>query len=752
MACVTKNTEGRVISVENNQGESSQLYADALALTNNESEALNIWSVAYSEEYQQSNGVIETEPDLENVLIFMQRNNSQDKKLSKQDIDEIRNNTLSIPFSFVEELHTQIQYLYPQGVFTISKKTLVDSKLYSNPEIEVILSDSEIQTQIKTAADKIIAEVSLNDVSLNEVDAQMALYETPQLAVVYDTNNLIGLGKFEQLNPFLIDKELRQKVGGIKSRDQFEQNLQFVNQAIVERYNSDPVYANNLFEAYSQMDRMLLLEDNNEGGLSPVVNNNIQAFTEQALVVGQPSQEIKNIIDLLQSTPRAVWAESGVEIEDMLLRVEDYAVDLGIDVIGLSEQEFTYDEAQQLLDSVVNLVERAEINAVRETDLQYFYDNYNIVFQNNLSPIYTARDINANNKGRNLVVVDTIKTEQELFDSNGLIKANTEGVYHRVNRLQDVEQLYDYVTDLVQFNPNVIDKKALYPSAYTAQGNFSYQRATNLANREDIRQDIIRYVQQQPFSQELTLYKIAFGHPMTFPTDPKSIAVEYNKIENTQEDYEYLTQGFIADFAREYLQEKLKDSEVFNKVLKHFGFNERGIILKDTDLYSKQEIRLLTPTEGVLSKIRDYSFISKDTELNSLFTTEKDLTAPVIPQEFQRQFYINNPKQLVKKTLQYELTEDGEYLAVQNLQDNYINIEESIWEKAKVHKNLTVYQRLPQNDNPYFNNYNIQVNINTDVPVEQFNELVQVIENVTNIEKLYTKKELESINQQKECK
>lgn len=749
MACINKNTQGRVISVENNQNQPSQLYADALALTGDETQAIEIWSVAYSPEYQEVNGITEIEPTLENVLVFMQRSNNQAKKLSNNDIDAIRNNTLSVPFSFLEELHTQIQELYPNGVFTINEVTLKKSGLYTSPERQMILNDESVQDMIKSSADKIIAEVSLNDSNLNEINSQMALYETPELSVVYDTENVIGLGKFQQLNPFLIDKELRQKVGGIKNREQFEQALRTANEAIVERYNANPVYANKLFDAYSEMDRMLMLEDDLEGGLSYVVQNNIKAFTEQSLVVGQEATDLKNILGLLLSTPRIVWANSGVEIEDMLLRAEDYASDLGIDIIGMSEQEYSYDEAMSFLNSLSILVNAAEINAVQETDLQNFYDNYNIIFSQNLQPVFTAREMNPNNRGRTLTVVDSNKSEQELFDQNSLIKANDEGVYHRVSRQQDIEQLYDYTVDLIQFNPNIIDKKALYPSTYTQSGNFSYQKATDPANREQIREDLIRYTQQQTLSEELILYKIAFGHPLTFPAPQKSLQAEYTRYKTVKEDFNYLTTDFISDFARIYLQEKLKDSELFKKVLTHFAFNERGIVLKDTDLYSRQEIQLFTPEKGTLAKIKQYAAISKDPQLNSLYSIEPSLE--VIPEDFKRQFYINNPSQLDEKAIQYELSEDEEFLATQNLKDNYINIKGDIWEKAREYKNITVYQRLPVNTNPDFSNYQIEVNIDTKVNVEQFQELVQTIDNVLNIEKVYSKKELEQINREKEC-
>ena len=734
MACQIFRAEtGEIQAVTNEQGNPSTLYAAAYALTGNEEKALDIWSVAQTQDYKTINGENQTEPSLQNVLKYINRYNSQNKKLSPADIDELTNNSLSLPLNYIEEIYSATEEMFPNGVFTLSEATLNRSGLYSPAEIQAVLNTPSAQQKIKQTVDKIRAEVSVND---NIETPTLAIYETPELISVQDTTELIGVGKFMQLNPFLIDKELKQKVGGIKNREDFETALDTANEAITEKYYSNTEYADKLFETYSSMERMPLLEDGEEG-LTNTLQNNIKAFTQQALVIGQDSKQIRNIIDLLQSTPKLVWTNSGIEIEDMLLRLEDYATDLGIDIIGISEQEFSYEEGQVFLSTLYDLVSLAESGNVNDSIIEQFADQYNTVFQSNISPVVTAKEMNAANKGRNLVVVDSVKSEQELFDQNSLLKVNEESVYQRVNKQEDIEGLYDYVTNLIQFNPTVVERTALYPSAYDSTDRFSIKKAQE-ASREDIKADLRRYVQQQPHSEELTLYKIAFGHPVVFPTQEKEIRNQMVSV-----NYEYLTGDFISDFARVYLQEKLKGSKMFEKVYSHFGFNTKGIILKDTDPYSKQEINTLTPQRAT---IRQYAAISKDAQLNSLF--------PVINQAQEmspRVFYLNNPEQLKQKTLQYELSEDGQYLATQNMQDDFINVNGRIWEKVNTAKNITVYEQLPDIVNPYYNIPNIELTLNRNVDMKQFSELSQSLENLAKIEKLYTNKELEKINSETEC-
>jgi len=172
-----------------------------------------------------------------------------------------------------------------------------------------------------------------------------------------------------------------------------------------------------------------------------------------------------------------------------------------------------------------------------------------------------------------------------------------------------------------------------------------------------------------------------------------------------------------------------------------FSFTDAGITLKDTDPYSKQEISLYTPESH---NLRKYAAISKNTNLNSLFSYEAQQPLS------DRNFYLNYPEQLPKKALQYEFSEDGEYLATQNLQDNFINIDGAIWEKARTYKNLSIYQRLPQITNPYFIE-KIAAQINTKVNVKQFEGLVKTLENIAEIERTYTQEQLSTINQERQC-
>lgn len=730
MACkIFRDENNNIVSVLDSQGNPSKLYQQALQKMGEE-EALEVAMVPYTETYEQVNGVQSLEPSFRQVQEFMSRYNNEQKRLDRQDIDALRNNTLSMPYSTIEEIYTQLEELYPQGIFTLTEQTLRKTDLYTTAEIREILSDTDSQQRLAQISKKIRADVSLNDRNLDDINSNLALYETPELTDIKNTEELVGIQKFEQVNPFIEDTRLRSILGGIKDRNVFEDALNTAGEAYIEKYYSDSQYAERFFNTYSSMDRMPRMQDSEEG-LQYATSSNIEQFTEQALIVGRDNTQLLGTLDYLRGIPREVWINSGIEIEDMLLRIEDSAADIGIDVIGISEQQTEYEDMIRLLDSIANMVRNPKTR-------QDFYDNYNSVFQND-SGEYTAEVVNPSNRGRKLVKLDTYKTEEELFEW-GLLKTVNEGVYHRISKIENLDSLYDYVTDLVQFNPNSVEKRAI-PSAFKSNGQFSYQKATDSKNREDMKADLQRYARQQGMAEEMVLYKIAFGHPIKFPQYLKTMP---SRIEG---DFDYLTQDFIADFARQYLQEKSVDSEAFRKFYSHFSFNERGIILKDADPYSLQELKLNVP-KAMEKDFRNYSQISKDPILNGLYPQQVDRMPSI---QIQREFYMNNPEQLAEKALQFELSESGNNLAVQNLQDNFIRANGVVWERVKDYKNITVYQRLPDIVNPLYSQYGLNVNIDAQVNMQEFNPLAQTLENMASIEKMYGTKEAEQINSEKQC-
>ena len=161
--------------------------------------------------------------------------------------------------------------------------------------------------------------------------------------------------------------------------------------------------------------------------------------------------------------------------------------------------------------------------------------------------------IKIENQERDLVFLETNKTEEELFNELNLLQTETDNVYHRIEKV-DFEEM---------------------------------KQALNLD--ENI--------------SELQAYKDYFGY--NTPSIIKNTPSFTPSIIET--DVDYLKEDFVADFNAEVL--KNPNHEFYNK----FEVNEKGISLKYNDPISIAQIRAYIQDDVKLGKeLADYSVISKN--------------------------------------------------------------------------------------------------------------------------------------------
>ena len=161
--------------------------------------------------------------------------------------------------------------------------------------------------------------------------------------------------------------------------------------------------------------------------------------------------------------------------------------------------------------------------------------------------------IKIGNQERDLVFLETNKTEEELFNELNLLQTETDNVYHRIEKV-DFEDM---------------------------------KQALNLD--ENI--------------SELQAYKDYFGY--NTPSIIKNTPSFTPSIIET--DIDYLKEDFVADFNAEVL--KNPNHEFYNK----FEVNEKGISLKYNDPISISQIQAYIQDDVKLGKeLADYSVISKN--------------------------------------------------------------------------------------------------------------------------------------------
>ena len=156
-------------------------------------------------------------------------------------------------------------------------------------------------------------------------------------------------------------------------------------------------------------------------------------------------------------------------------------------------------------------------------------------------------------------------------------------------------------------------------------------------------------------------------------------------------NYEYLTEDFPADFYKEMLAEKKKDSVKYNNYYVHFGIDEKGIYLNEVDSNTLENIK-----DFADENMKQYSVISKRIpniaeQTEEVFSTEQT----------RRDEAINNPNSVEKFTGEYVKTASDNVIA-KNTQKEFIKVENEIYELWDDLGNLSMYTKVASNNSPYF--------------------------------------------------
>lgn len=241
--------------------------------------------------------------------------------------------------------------------------------------------------------------------------------------------------------------------------------------------------------------------------------------------------------------------------------------------------------------------------------------------------------IKIGNQERDLVFLETNKTEEELFNELNLLQTETDNVYHRIEKV-DFEEM---------------------------------KQALNLD--ENI--------------SELQAYKDYFGY--NTPSIIKNTPSFTPSIIET--DVDYLKEDFVADFNAEVL--KNPNHEFYNK----FEVNEKGISLKYNDPISISQIQAYIQDDVKLGKeLADYSVISKNMPNLKEGTSYEDrlLEAVNNKENFKKPTNVSPVDRntvLVENETNEFLNYNGEVFQLKNKEGN-----SSVYMKIATENDLNYYQ------------------------------------------------------------
>lgn len=535
MACNwNRNTQDEIIGAVQDNGQPSVLFKQAQDLLGTE-QAIEIYTASKSTDFMETFGL--EEPALNQVLKFMSAKNAVQRTLTAEEKTDLRNVQMSVDFNpdlFYDE----------NGLFIINESRL--RAIYSPYELETIKGDIELQKRLKESVE------ALKNTEYSE--------ETERFPSLEKTSEVNSFGKLQNLNPYIVQADILQQLGGLSEED-FEEKLIGID------------YPNTLIDRISLIDNYARAEVMQEidGVIVPKPIDDTQVLLGLKKV-GEDTGTIADIQMLLAVDSDVL--EQNMEDRDALLRsVEDRLLAQGLDVIGLSDK---------VIDKNFLSVLNRFLIAPTQENTQVFAQVYNEFFEKDTS---TQEQPILAEKGRNYVYLETELGEEEIYEQQNLIK-HSQGTYIKVNP-KSAEELYAIVET--------------YPEKYTG--------------------DLRQYVQEQTGNMDgftsgdtaeiVILNKLYFDLPLI----TEQHETEQKPLELFTGNIAYLQNDFISDFYAEYLQEKKKDSKKWKSFYTHFYFDAKGIRIKDADPISLADIR-----DQASKNLLQYSLISKN--MPSLVQTE----------------------------------------------------------------------------------------------------------------------------------
>ena len=711
--CLIHKINNKIEVVEAPNGAYSTLYQDALDLTKNEDEALKIWAAAYSDKFINYNegGILDknNEPLLKDVLNFIEQNTYFNKELTSEEKYGLLNNLYSIKIEEADDFYLKLRdTFYSKGYFSLDKNKMKQSGLYSDLELNYIFKNSEVQKSIKD----VVGKINTNYYSDNNVIYDLindGQYNNEYNVV--NSDKLLGIGKFEITNPFEIENEIKKAVVNSTSREDFNTKINNVTiDSFVDRYNNDENFANTIYEKYKNLKQIPVVEIS---GDSLVRELDVDTFSDlkDTLKIWNDNTQIGDDLLFLTTIPNDIWTNNYNEVQSIIKSIEKEFAKFNIDIIGLSSifDNYTQDEVITFIDDLLVFTDKINDNNVSDAEILDISDRIDLFLDRNIN---VKNDYN-DSKGKTIVKLNNKINELEGFITNSLLKINDK-YYQKIKKEENIDVLMDKAYTLITLNQDVFPKEAFYPSAFNSRNQFDESKLTN---KVEVLRDLNRFLNKEVTKyydsnvsndvlKSFVLHKYMFGLKDSVK-DVVDLDTNFRRYRDFKGNFKYLTEDFIGDFKSEILQEKLKNSSLYNQVLKYFEFKNNKISLTTDSEYILGMLKKILPNNKIYNDFKQYSLIVNDKVLNNLFINDT-LETNLKDLNFYRTLYSNNPNLLVKSLIDYSMVADN-VMVTTNSTDNFVRTNDGLFELNDVVRGVSLYSKLEVNENVEYTDFTSKI-------------------------------------------
>lgn len=526
-----------------------------------------------------------------------------------------------------------------------------------------------------------------------------------------------------------IENEIIQSIEDFTSEDQIENAvLALPYTEYVENYLGSQAVRNKLFDRLKDFKRIptLSVKDDiliRESRRETVLSNTIQVRLSP---VG-----IRSIRRILDDISADVWEENREEAREIVKELEKEYVELGLDIIGLSETVTDKDSLEIFIGVTEKMLKTPNLE-----NQKLYLEELEAIFPEGMSdPIIK---VPTRHKSKTLVYFDSNLPHSEIFDKYRLfpVKGN---VFHAIDQSLTDNNVIE------TFYGRMLNSEISLPQVYQTTEN-----PMNIENRLNVMADIRVY---------LTEYKgrvvsetnniIASGVELL--NDYEIVAPK--NASNVTTDPSYLKGDFVSDFNKYILEEKLKDSIAYREILSNFYVGNSDIILKN-------------PVESIENvkfqkELEDYIRLKRDSSMDYLLPIDD---TNLVTEDIQT---LNDPTKVSPFPL--DSVVENDYVMTPVSLSMYYRQGNSLYRKVKEDSNVSLYSKLrDQGSVIYFDtntNFDTSKSEVSDV-FERLSKLQQfknsqksfdfkpsILKNQINLLRLYTEKEQRDIdNKTDKCK
>lgn len=655
MQCRITYDNGQPVAVRNEDGTSSRLFNE-LSKKYSPSEALNMWAMSTTREFEAATGLRNTndmvavENYFENVFVQEQDRLSPAEKFQTSELIP------QLGFSSAEFLQQAMQKTIIAGEVNISQAIL-----------EGILTPEEAKNLDVDNYISFFGKLSktLETEGLEIIPTQKAEYK--------NTSEKTLIGTFVPISEEQIVSELINSIQDFSNQEEIFQKISELPYAeFIDKFQNNTTFSENLLKKLSTKVRTPLATVVGD----TLVLNNAKTITtlRNTLRTDIEFIPLEAQIELLEDISKEVWDDEQAHVKSALKKLEKLAAKNSIDIVGISEYSSDYERVLSLvgaLKSFLNLVENRSLTDESITMFSQTIDNFFDKTQDT-----EVMEV-GNNKNYTLLKIESLNTDSEMFETLGLIRV-ADNLYHKVDQNTQKSDLYEYLYDEYMEGRYEVALGITKKASKLPQNKPIVLQAIS----DKINSAVPLFVTEN--KEMLNLFSAVFNH------NNENQTTAQQKIGSiTRNNAEYLKTDFISDFYNLVLTEKLANTSFYNSILSNFKITDKGIDLQG------EVLSLDGFPENIREDLENYIRLRKDSYMDHLITNTE-----VAPEGL---LVVNDPNAISEYSESF--SKEGRYIITKPNQQNYIKVSGEIYKKKILEDNAHLYApiEVTQDNNVFYN-------------------------------------------------